>query len=129
MPFSTDNVIEMMMAINSFGPRFDPQSIPSYSDWLANHTFDPFDAEPFNSPSNTDPGTPFHSQPKGEFRVEEEANVGIRVDRGHGPSGDIAQSFPQEVSYLPLVDLNSRLTAHITAIPIQICPGADRAYR
>ena len=129
MPFSTDNVIEMMMAINSFGPRFDPQSIPSYSDWLANHTFDPFGAEPFSPPSNTDPGTPFHSQPKGEFRVEEDANVGIRVDRGHGSSGDIAQSFPQEVSYLPLVDLNSRLTAHITAIPIQICPGADRADR
>ena len=106
MPFSTDNVIEMMMAINSFGPRFDSQSIPSYSNWLANHTFDPFGAEPFSPPSNTDPGTPFHSQPKEEFRVEEDANVGIRVDRGHGSSGEIAQIFSQEVSYLPLVDLN-----------------------
>ena len=101
MSSSIDNIIKMMMAINSFGPRFDPQSIPSYSDWLANYTFDPFGPEPFSSTSNTDPWIPFHSQHQREPHLEE----GVRhVDCGHGSSGNMAWIFPQEVSYLSSVD-------------------------
>jgi hypothetical protein len=108
MPFATENVLEMLMAINSFGPRFDPQSIPSYSDWLANHTFDPFGPDPFSPIPTAYPGIPFHSQSQGESRVKEGTNVGSRVDRGQRSSEDMLQ-VPKEVSDLPLVDHDSRL--------------------
>jgi hypothetical protein len=103
MPFATENVLEMLMAINSFGPRFDPQSIPSYSDWLANNTFDPFGPDPFSPIPTAGPGVPFHSQSQGESRVKEGTNVGSRVDRGQRSSEDMLQ-VPKEVSDLPSVD-------------------------
>ena len=101
MPSSINNAIKTMMAINSFGLRFNPQSIPSYSNWLANHTFDLFGPKPFSSASNTNPWIPFHSQHQREPHLEEGVH---HVDRGHGSSGNMVQIFPQEVSYLSSVD-------------------------
>ena len=104
MPSSIDNVIKMMMAINSFGPRFDPQSIPSYRDWLVNHTFDLFGPEPFSPTSNTNPGISLHARPQRESHLEESVCC---IDRGHRLSGDMAWIFPQEVSYPSTVDHES----------------------
>jgi len=95
MTFYTNNTVEMMMVLNSFGPRFDPQSIPSYSDWVANTTFDPFGPDPLTPTSYLtypDPGTPFHLQTRNESRV----------DPGHASSqGDMTHNFSQEVSSDP----------------------------
>ena len=104
MPSSIDNVIEMMMAINSFGPQFDPQSIPSYRHWLVNHTFDLFGPEPFSPTSNTNPGISLHARHQRESRLEESVCC---IDCGHGSSGDMARIFPQEVSYPSTVDHES----------------------
>lgn len=102
MPFYTENAIEMMMALNSFGPRFNPQSIPSYDDWVANNSFNPFSPEPFIPTSYTNPGIPFRSRTRGESRIEKGVDVGNRVDPGHGSSEvDLTCNFPQEVSSDP----------------------------
>ena len=89
MPFSTDNTVDMMMALNSFGKEFDPQSIPSYNDWLvnSNNTFDPFGLEPSGSTSNSHTGIPLHFKPR----------YGFHADQAHGSSKDATRIFPQEV--------------------------------
>jgi hypothetical protein len=81
MPFYTDNTIETMMAFNSFAPQFNPQSlIPSYDDWLANNSFDPF------SP-------------------EEGVGIGNRAHRGYGSTWvDMKRDVPQEVRSDPPLD-------------------------
>ena len=104
MPYSIDNIIKMMMAISSFGPRFDPQSIPSYRDWLVNYTFNPFGPEPFSPTLNTNTGISLHAQPQRESCLEESVCC---IDRGHRSLGDIAWIFPQEVSYPSMVDHKS----------------------
>ena len=43
MPFYNDGAIETMIALDSVAPRFDPHFIiPSYDEWLATNSFDPF---------------------------------------------------------------------------------------
>ena len=81
MPFYTDSIIEKMMALNSFAPQFDPQSIiPSYDDWLANNSFDP-------------------------FGPEEGVDMGNRVDRGYGSTRvDMTRDVPQQVRSDPPLD-------------------------
>ena len=99
MPFYTDNSIEtMMMVLNSFGPRFNPQSIPAYDDWVANNSFDPFGPEPFAPTSYTNPGIPSHLHYRGDPRIEAGVDLGNRVYRGHGSSVDMTRDIPQEVS-------------------------------
>ena len=99
MSVYTNNTIELMMALNSFGPRFGPHSIPSYDDWVANNSFDPFSPEPFTHTSYTPPGIPLHVHTEGESRMEEGLDVSSRVGRGHGSSeADMTRNFPQEVS-------------------------------
>jgi len=93
MAFSTNNTLDMMMALNCFGPQFDPQSIPSYIDWVANTTFDPFGPEPFASTSHPVPGTRLH--------LQSQVDTGSRVHPGCGPSEGMASNFPQEVSTDP----------------------------
>jgi hypothetical protein len=112
MAFSNDT-IEMMMALNSFGPRFDPESIPSYTDWVANTTFDPFSPEPFSPTSCPSPGIPLHTQTKGEFYNEKDVDTGGRVDRSHGPwKEDMTRYFPQEVNPDPSLE-NSELGTNV----------------
>lgn len=108
MPFYTDNTIEMMMTLNSFGPRFDPQSIPSYDDWVANSSFDPFGPEPFDPTSYTNPGIPLHFHTRGGSHIEEGVGVGSCVYRSHGSSEvNMTRNFPQEVSLdLPMAIAN-----------------------
>ena len=97
MSFCTNNTIEMMMTLNSFGPRFDPQSIPPYNDWVVNNTFNPFGPDP---PAAT--LYPLHFQTRGEFRIENGVDVSSCVDRGHGfKREDMTRDFPQEVSSDP----------------------------
>ena len=69
------------MALNSFVPQFDPQSIiPSYDDWLANSSFNP-------------------------FGPEEGVDMGGRVDRGYGSTWvDTKRDVPQEVRLDPPLD-------------------------
>lgn len=99
MPFYTDNTVEtMMMVLNSFGPRFNPQSIPAYDDWVANNSFDPFGPEPFAPTSYTNSGIPPHSYTRGDQRNEAGVDLGNRVYRGHGSSVDMTRDLPQEVS-------------------------------
>ena len=101
MSFYTDNTLEMMMALNSFGPRFDPQSIPSYDDWVANSTFDPFGPEPFLPISHSSPGISLHFQTGSKLSVGKGADVDNRVDGGRGSSEDMTRNFPKEVSSDP----------------------------
>ena len=95
------NTLKMMMALNSFGPRFDPQSILSYNDWVANNTFDPFGPEPFLPISHSNPGISLHFQTGSELSIGKGADVDNRVDRGHGSSEDMTRNFPKEVSSDP----------------------------
>ena len=85
----------MTTILNSFGPRFDPQSIPPYDDWVANNSFNPFGPEPFAPTPYTNPGTLLHSHTRGESPVEGGVDVGSRVDRGHGSSMDMTCSLLQ----------------------------------
>ena len=80
MPFYNDGTIETMMALNSFAPRFDPHSIiPSYDEWLANNSFDPFG-------------------PEG-------VNVDNRIDRSCGPTSvRTTRDAPQDVCSDPPLD-------------------------
>lgn len=105
MPFYTDNPIERVMVANSFGPRFDPQSIPSYDDWVVNNTFDPFGPEPFVPTSCASPGIPIHFRTRHEFHLEEGMDVNCRFDRGCGSSEvDMTRNLPQEVGPDPPFD-------------------------
>ena len=81
MPFYDDDTIEKMMALNSFAPQFDPQSIiPSYDEWLANNSFDP-------------------------FGPEEGVNIDNRIDRSRGPTPlDMTRDVPQDVCSDPPLD-------------------------
>ena len=99
MTFSTDDI--MMMALNSFGPQFNPESIPSYGDWLAKHTFNPFGPEPFNPVPDTRPGIPLHFKSGDEFWVDESVDMGNRVNHGYGSSEDATRIFSQEVRSVP----------------------------
>ena len=93
MAFSTDNALDTMMALNSFHPQFDPQSIPSYVDWVANTTFDPFGPEPFAVTSHPIP----------ETHLQTQVDMSGRVHLGYGSSEDgMTRDFPQEVSPDPL---------------------------
>ena len=105
MPFYTDNTVERMMSFNSFGPRFDPQSIPSYDDWVVNNTFNPFSPEPFAPTLYASPAIPVHSRTRDEFCLEKGVDMDSRFDRGYRPSGvDMACNFPQEVGPYPPID-------------------------
>jgi hypothetical protein len=118
------------MALNSFGPRFDPQYIPSYDDWVANNSFDPFGPEPFAPTSYTNSGIPLHFRTRGESRIEEGMGMGSHVDRGHGSSEvDMTHNFPQEVSSdLPWAIAGWRLMGCVTEIPVRIRTETNRTH-
>ncbi|KAF9646168.1 hypothetical protein BDM02DRAFT_278170 [Thelephora ganbajun] len=92
MSFYANDTMEMMMVLNSFGSRFDPQSIPPYSDWVVNNTFDPFGPEPLADTSYTNPGIPPHFQTRSDFRAEG-VNEGSRVDCDHRSSEDMTPYY------------------------------------
>ena len=81
MPFYNNGTIEAMVTLNSFAPRFDPQStIASYDEWLANNSFDP-------------------------FGPEEGVNMDNRIDRSCGPTPvDTTRDVPQDVCSDPPLD-------------------------
>jgi hypothetical protein len=114
MPFYTDGAIEMM-TLDSFGPRFDPQSIPSYGDWVANNSFDPFGPTSYT---------------RDESRIGEGVGVGSRLDRGHESlEVDMTQYFFQEVSTdLPWAIANWRLMECVAEIPVRVRTETDRTY-
>jgi len=90
------------MALNTFASQFNLQSIPSYNDWVASNTFDPFSPKPFAPTSYTNPGIQFHPRTRGEFRPEGGTNVDSRFDYGYGFSGVyMAHNFRQEVGPNP----------------------------
>ena len=90
--YPSDGVIETMMILNSFGQRFDPNSIPSYFDWSINSTFNPFSSEP------SSPGIPLHIHPRSGFYAKEGVNVDNPFDHCRRPSKDTTRIVPKEVS-------------------------------
>lgn len=86
------------MALNSFCPQFDPQSIPPYVDWVANAAFDPFGPEPLAPTLHPNPGAPFLIQTRDELRIEGDLDVESRAGRG---PGSLEDGMSQGVSSAP----------------------------
>lgn len=102
MRFFAKNIDEMMKRLNSFGREIDPKSIPSYSDWSAGHSFNPFGPEPMSATSNPKRGIPLHFQSKVKLHDEEAGvDVGNHVNHGYRPPKDAMRIFPRRVSSEP----------------------------